>query len=554
MPVTPTYPGIYIEEILSNSHTITAAPTSVTVFVGYTHPFKTRPQHYGEAVEIFSFTDYEREFGGLFNVDWLADDVGRAVFEFFSNGGAVAYVVALQPQFHPFSGGTPTEILVPTLTLTLGDPTTGVVFSGREPVDAHHPLTVSITNVRPTILPLTGQSPGPLDVADVTIAYGNRAETFRRVTLNASPPAADAANTLEQRIGTAANPVSSLVTVAPAGAGGYLTVWPPALGPTPLDGQLPPAAFTTYQPGDFGDAFGQDAAVDKIPVFNLLLTPGIWDPPVVSEALAMAERKRAFVVADPPADAVADQTWAPLPMIGDIMSDAVPSRSIPKSQNGALYFPYLRSTNPATGDPISVPPSGFVAGVMAREDTNRGVWKAPAGYEALVSNTTGVVASGRMTDPRQGTLNPLGVNCLRSLPGIGTVVFGARTLVAANPAFQQYRYVPVRRMTLFIEQSLLRQPGLGDLRAERHAVVGVDQDHSRQLHARPVQPGRVPGHDTEPGIPGQLRRHDDDTGRPGQRHRQHRRRVRPVEAGRVRDHQDRAARRPGPELGTGSDA
>ena len=465
MPVTPTYPGIYIEEILSNSHSITAAPTSVTVFVGYTHPFKTRAQNYGEAVEIFSFTDYEREFGGLFNVGWLADDVGRAVFQFFSNGGAVAYVVALQPQFHRFGGGTALpqpQILAPALTL--GDATAGVVFSGREPVDAHHQLTVSVTNLRPTIPPSSGQPPGPLDVADLTITYGDRAETFRRVTLNASPPVADAGNTPEQRIGTEAQPVSSLVTVAPLVTtavpdGAYPTVWPAALGPTPLDGGLPAEPFTTYHPGDFGDAFGQDKAVDKIPVFNLLLTPGIWDPPVVSEALAMAERKRAFVVADPPADAVADQTGAPLPMIGDIMADAASPRSIPKSQNGALYFPYLRSADPATGDPISVPPSGFVAGVMAREDTNRGVWKAPAGYEALVSNTAGVVASGRMTDPRQGTLNPLGVNCLRSLPGIGTVVFGARTLVAANVAFQQYRYVPVRRMTLFIEQSLFASLG-----------------------------------------------------------------------------------------------
>ena len=69
MPVTPTFPGIYIEEVKSNAHTITAAPTSVTVFVCYTHPFKTRPDHYGDAVQIFSFSDYEREFGGLFSVD-----------------------------------------------------------------------------------------------------------------------------------------------------------------------------------------------------------------------------------------------------------------------------------------------------------------------------------------------------------------------------------------------------------------------------------------------------------------------------------------------------
>jgi phage tail sheath protein FI len=450
MPVTPTYPGIYIEEILSNSHTITAAPTSVTVFVGYTHPFKTPPQNYGAAIEIFSFTDYEREFGGLFDVDWLADDVGRAVFQFFANGGADAWVVALQPEFHLLAGGSST---IPAPTLLLGTSTTGIVFTGREPVDSYHPLTISLTNLKATA------GTAPLDIADMTIGYGTQAETFRRVTLNPAPPAADANNTLEKRIGTVASPVSSLVTVAPASGGAYPAAWPSALGPTPLDGQLPSAPFTTYSPGDFSAAFAPDMALDKISVFNLLLTPGIWDPGVVSEALAVAERKLAFMVCDSPADAVADPTGYPLPMIGDLMSDAVPGRVIPKSENGALYFPYLVSSDPNTGSSLSIPPSGFVAGVIAREDTNRGVWKAPAGYEALVQNTLGVVPSGRMTDPRQGTLNPLGVNCLRTFPGIGTVVFGARTLVAANPAFQQYRYVPVRRMALFLEQSLLASLG-----------------------------------------------------------------------------------------------
>ncbi len=451
MPVTPTYPGIYIEEILSNSHTITAAPTSVTVFMGYTHPFKTKPQHYGQAVEIFSFTDYEREFGGLFDVDWLADDVGRAVFQFFSNGGAIAYIVALKPRFHDLGGGPTTDVLPPSLLL--GTTTTGIVFTGREPVDAHHQLTISITNPRAT----TGTT--PLDLADITVGYGGRTETFRRVTLNPTPSVADAGNTIENRIGTVDNPVSSLVTVAPPGGGAYQTVWSGAVGATPLDGNLPSNPFTTYSPADFSEAFEPDKALDKISLFNLLLTPGIWDPGVVSQALAVAEHKRAFMIMDPPADAVADPTGFPLPMIGDIMADQVAGRVIPKSENGALYYPYLRSNDPSTGDPLLIPPSGFIAGVIAREDTNRGVWKAPAGYEALVSNTVGVAASGRMTDPRQGTLNPLGVNCLRTFPGIGTIVFGARTLVAANPAFQQYRYVPVRRMALFLEQSLVGSLG-----------------------------------------------------------------------------------------------
>ena len=68
MSVTPTYPGIYIQEVPSNSHTITAAPTSVTVFIGYTHPFKTQAPD--TATEIFSFNDYQRLFGGLFSLDW----------------------------------------------------------------------------------------------------------------------------------------------------------------------------------------------------------------------------------------------------------------------------------------------------------------------------------------------------------------------------------------------------------------------------------------------------------------------------------------------------
>jgi phage tail sheath protein FI len=450
MPVTPTYPGLYIEEILSNSHTITAAPTSVTVFVGYTHPFKTVPEHYGQAVQIFSFTDYEREFGGLFDVGWLADDVGRAVFQFFINGGAVAWVVALKPAVHT---ATVTEEL-PAPTLTLGSGTVGITFTGREPVDDYHQLTVAVSNLKRTD---PADTAAPFDIADITITYPGRSpETFRRVTLNPAPPPADTANTLEQRIGTADNPVSTLVTVAPSGS--YPTQWQNALAPQALASGLSAGPFTVFEPGDFTEAFADDGALDKLAVFNLLLTPGIWDFGVVSTALAFAERKHAFMIVDPPADAAADPSTRNLPMIGDVMSGAV-GPGIPKSTNGALYFPYLLSPDPATGDPLSIPPSGFVAGVIAREDVNRGVWKAPAGYEAIVQHTSGIVPSGRMTDERQGTLNPIGVNCLRTFPGIGTVVFGARTLVSANQALQQDRYVPVRRMTLFLEQSLLANLG-----------------------------------------------------------------------------------------------
>jgi hypothetical protein len=456
MPVTPTYPGVYIEEVPNTSHTIAAAPTSVTVFVGYTHPFRTRPANYGQAVQIFSFTDYEREFGGLFSTDWMTDDVGRAVYDFFLNGGSIAYVVALRASAWLLADGSREDLIPPQLTLggtadgAAKGP--GITFVGREPVDDAHRLTVAMTNLA------SSQESGPQDLADIVIAYGSRTETYRRVRINPAPQ--DTADGPEARIGTADAPVSQLVTVAPGA--GYPTAWFGAIAPTPLGSGVPTAPFTTYRAGDFTEVFAADRSLDKVPVFNLLLTPGIWDNAVVSAALGFAERKRAFVILDAPADTVADpggyivpNAVPPYPpLIGEVMSDAVAGRSIPKSQNGALYFPRLRSTDPESGEPVTVFPSGFVAGMYAREDANRGVWKAPAGLETVIAGTTGVVGSGLLSDARHGTLNPIGVNCLRTFPGVGTVVFGARTLVAANPAFQHYRYVPVRRTALFLEQSL----------------------------------------------------------------------------------------------------
>jgi phage tail sheath protein FI len=108
---------------------------------------------------------------------------------------------------------------------------------------------------------------------------------------------------------------------------------------------------------------------------------------------------------------------------------------------------------------VCIPPSGTVAGIFSEIDQNRGVWKAPAGLETLLTNVTDVAPSGRMTDQRQGVLNPQGINCIRNFPGIGPVVFGARTSVSANSSFQEWKYVPVRRMALFLEQTLYANLG-----------------------------------------------------------------------------------------------
>jgi len=156
---------------------------------------------------------------------------------------------------------------------------------------------------------------------------------------------------------------------------------------------------------------------------------------------------------DPPADSSADGSEPGTVAIVTAMA------TVPRSINGAIFFPYLTTIDSLTSQPTRLPPSGYVAGVYARTDNNRGVWKAPAGLEATVLNATGVVPEGKLTDMRAGLLNNNAVNALRTFPGVGTVVFGARTLQATNVAFQQWKYVPVRRTALFIEQTLYRNLG-----------------------------------------------------------------------------------------------
>ncbi|HEV3037625.1 MAG TPA: phage tail sheath subtilisin-like domain-containing protein [Candidatus Angelobacter sp.] len=440
MPITPTYPGLYIEELPSNAHTITAAATSITVFVGYTHLYKTN--NFNTAVRLFSFTDYDREFGGLYASGIVEHNVAYAVNQFFLNGGSDAYVIGLQAQARDKLGAILGPI--PAATATVG----AINFTARELTD-RIPMKVTINNLK-SGPHATGTNK---DVADITIAYGNQAEIYRAVTINTQADVA--ADFIDNRI----NQRSGLVTVAPVGAdyGASITgtVGQQVFVPTPV------AGFAgTFSADDFIKVFQQDTSLDKVPIFNLLVIPGVADNSVWSAALAFAERKRAFVILDPPAQAVADPSsnlglTKSLPLIEEVIRGG----TLPTSTNGALYFPYLESVDPLTGNPNELPPSGFVAGIFARTDVNRGVWKAPAGLETTIKNTTGVAPRGRMTDQRQGTLNPIGVNCIRTFPNIGTVVFGARTQVTANTAFQQWWYVPVRRMALFIEQTLLLNLG-----------------------------------------------------------------------------------------------
>jgi phage tail sheath protein FI len=108
----------------------------------------------------------------------------------------------------------------------------------------------------------------------------------------------------------------------------------------------------------------------------------------------------------------------------------------------------------APGQMATYPPGGAVAGIIARTDAERGVWKAPAGIDASLNGVRDL--SVTMTDLDNGTLNQLGVNCLRNFPVFGPVVWGSRTLRGADQLADQWKYIPVRRLALYIEESLFR--------------------------------------------------------------------------------------------------
>lgn len=454
MPVETTYPGVYIEELPSASHTVTPAPTSLAVFVAYANPFwevpagetRTAPP-YDKVIEVQSFGEYEALFGGFFHSPWLPDRLGQAVFQFFENGGSIAYVVALKPTFYASSTGKKgAEIKAATYTtgelaLTALKPVARVEGTGSAKTYEGLPMRVTVSNI---IKPKEEE-------ADLIIEYGNVVETYRRMSIVG--------------LVKALNEQSKLVTAKPVTtAGGKYTAITQEELVYPSSNKPEKGGTTLFEAEQYADVFAANAPLDKLAIFNLLVLPGLSEPATLAEALHYCETKRAFLIMDAPAKAAADDVAAALvspavPTIeefwlGKAEEEGAKVPEPPRSSNGAIYFPYLLTTDPVTGEASESPPSGLVAGVFAKEDVNRGVWKAPAGLETIIEGTTGVVATGAMTDRQQGQLNKLGINCIRTFPGIGSVVFGARTLVSANPSLEQWKYVPVRRMALFLEQSL----------------------------------------------------------------------------------------------------
>jgi uncharacterized protein len=190
--------------------------------------------------------------------------------------------------------------------------------------------------------------------------------------------------------------------------------------------------------------FAVGGAADRIELFNIICVPGLVDGPTIQIMQQHARARRAFLIVD--CAETETVTTALDSLVDRIGADAA---------NSALYFPWIEAPDPLQHNALrAFPPCGFVAGIFARTDAARGVWKAPAGTEAVVVGATGLALL--VDDAENGELAPHAINCVRSFPGRGTCVFGARTLAGDNDRGSEWKYVPVRRMALFLEESLLR--------------------------------------------------------------------------------------------------
>jgi phage tail sheath protein FI len=207
-------------------------------------------------------------------------------------------------------------------------------------------------------------------------------------------------------------------------------------------------------------AFSGIYALTKVDLFNLLsipeaarALPGNPNSPdpninateIYSAAIALCDQRRAMLLIDPPpnVNTVAAAVDWKTNTLGVV--DA----------NGAAFFPRLRLADALNNGQLrTFAPSGVVAGVYANTDATRGVWKAPAGIGATLNGVQNMTY--QLSDQENGALNPLGLNCFRTFPLYGPVLWGARTLVGADAMTNQWKYVPVRRVALFLEESLYR--------------------------------------------------------------------------------------------------
>jgi phage tail sheath protein FI len=438
MPSVLNYPGVYLEEVPSGVRTITGVATSITAFIG-----RALRGPVNQQVRVQSYAEYSRLFGDL----WQPSTLGYAVNQFFQHGGSDALIVRV------FNG----DVTTGKATLSLA------TAGGALLLEAASPGTWG-NRLRATVDHLTRDTGNALlfnlRIEELDRPGGTTAassEVFRNVSVDPLDP---------RFVDTVLNEQSVLVNVR--------TSAPATETPADASASVAKPDGTATAQGVLGgdgddltdnEITGSEAdrtgvfALEEAELFNLLCIPPLTrtldlDPATWAAAASYCQTRRAMLIIDAPAAWTDDPSMA----ISTAQTGVNTLRATVGNAdaiNAAAYFPRLRMPDPLSENRLTeFAPCGAVAGIMARTDVQRGVWKAPAGLAASFSGAQGFTYT--MTDKQNGVLNPDGLNCLRSFPVAGHLVWGARTLAGADLLASEWKYIPVRRLALYLEESLSR--------------------------------------------------------------------------------------------------
>ena len=468
MPVTLSFPGVYVTEASSGVHTITGVATAIAAFVG-----AAQRGPVNSPVTVNSFGDFERIFGGL----WAPSLLGFAVQDFFLNGGGQAVIVRL---FHATGAGNDAATFTVS-TLSLRAASEGAWGGALQ-------IAVDL-DPDDSVAKRLGVAPAELFNLTVTDTATGANERFLNLTVADSSRRIDKVLAAQSHLAQWNGDPYSKPATAPAKGSDDITPLRTAIDTANADlvkaAQLVPAnpaavtaaraaaaaaklAFQAKVPGAPADLQAADFtpnqgmakklgiyALEKADLFNMLVIPpynGVAPDINVDDALWAAaaqycETRRAMLLLESKSDWRAG--------VQNALDDYNAHTAGTVSKNAAIFYPRYRKPNSLHDNRVEEFPScGAVAGVFARTDSQRGVWKAPAGLDATLLGVPELAVP--LTDAENGQLNIVGINCLRAMPAAGRVVWGSRTLQGNDRLTSEWKYIPVRRTALFIEESLYR--------------------------------------------------------------------------------------------------
>ncbi|WP_136708105.1 phage tail sheath subtilisin-like domain-containing protein [Agromyces sp. H66] len=423
----PTYlsPGVYVQEIDAATRPIEGVGTAVAAFIGIA---PKGPEN--QPTLVSNWTQFVEKFGGLYEGAYLA----YAVYGYFLNGGGNCYVVRIGTAPATRRGGKrePKQLAAGPQTAQIGN----YVFTAKNASPNAKPIKVEIGD------PET-ESPEEGAFKVTVRVEGRSPEVYDNVSAKPDSPQFVLTKLAESKLVTVeeADPASS--GLKPRNGTFDLVVPEPEEQPIVLDD----IGAENYI-GDSADRTGF-SGLEEVEEVTMVAVPDLMA--AFEQGAIDLETVKAVQLA----------VIAHCELMGDRMAvlDAPPQLSAQDvaqwrrveagydSKFAALYYPWIKVLDPVSGTNRFIPPSGHMAGVWARNDNERGVHKAPA--NEVVRGA--VEPQTQLTRTEQELLNPIGVNAIRSFPGRGVRVWGARTL-SSDPA---WRYINIRRLFNYLEKSIL---------------------------------------------------------------------------------------------------